>query len=728
MKNLLLLPIYLTFTSFLTAQVGLHPTTTFDPIGQTASTEVLVERFDSILGLQGTVSWDPAILELDTLYMHPIFNNGGPAGSITFNINQQEGYISFVYFDPFLTGISLPDRDAIFSLDFTWLGFLETEVCFSNYPTLLEASDYLGNIIPIFSSCLDDDYTILSGNVFEDANGNCLPDVDQPLTGWQVAIFGNGRIQYAYTGSGGNFQTYLPEGTYTLWANPPAPYWEACTTSYTVVIDDLTVSYQQDIGFEKTEDCPLMEVTVGTGFLRRCFSNTYRVQYCNKGTLVAQDAYVAITLDPFMTYEDSDISPSQQNGQNLTFPLGDVPPNSCGDFWFQVLLDCDSTVLGQTHCVEARIFPDSICGWETSAWSGASLGVEGECTGDSVIFEIRNNGYGTMAQPGSYIVIEDAVMYRPAPFQLPAGGSLRVPMEANGSTFRVQVEQVSGHPGFSQPSAVVEGCGTNAQGEFSTGFVNWFPADDKDPFTDIDCRENRGSFDPNDKQAFPVGATSNRFIEPGTELEYLLRFQNTGSDTAFNVVLLDTLPAELDPGTLRMGVSSHKYSFELLDGSVLKVSFADIMLPDSNVNEPASHGFVRFRIGQQEGLANGTLLENSAAIYFDFNEPVITNTVFHTIGENFLQVISGSTVLYQRDVILEVYPNPASEAAVFQLNGWSAEKGRLILCHTDGKKINETTFSGDQLVLQRNGLPEGLYYFQLWDERSLIAAGKLLFR
>ena len=182
----------------------------------------------------------------------------------------------------------------------------------------------------------------------------------------------------------------------------------------------------------------------------------------------------------------------------------------------------------------------------------------------------------------------------------------------------------------------MEACGTNAGGTFSTGFVTQFPDDDANPFVSIDCQESIGPYDPNDKRAFPKGVGDNHYIEANTDLEYLIRFQNVGTDTAFNVVIKDTLPDALNPATFVAGAASHPYRFEIEETGILTVSFENIQLPDSTTNEPASHGFFKFRIHQKPDNPIGTILENRAAIYFDFNEPVITNFSWHTIGADFL--------------------------------------------------------------------------------------------
>jgi len=74
-----------------------------------------------------------------------------------------------------------------------------------------------------------------------------------------------------------------------------------------------------------------------------------------------------------------------------------------------------------------------------------------------------------------------------------------------------------------------------------------------------------------------------------------------------------------------------QYVPEILENGILKFTFENIMLPDSNVNLIASNGFMKFKIGLKENLSPGTVIHNSAGIYFDFNAPVITETVFHTI-------------------------------------------------------------------------------------------------
>jgi hypothetical protein len=109
-----------------------------------------------------------------------------------------------------------------------------------------------------------------------------------------------------------------------------------------------------------------------------------------------------------------------------------------------------------------------------------------------------------------------------------------------------------------------------------------------------------------------------------TRMLYRIRFQNTGPDTAFNVAVVDTLEPNLRPETFEMLEASHPYSVELVDNHIFVWTFANIQLPDSNVNEPASHGHIRVSLQRQSGLPLGSEVENSGHIYFDFNEPAAT--------------------------------------------------------------------------------------------------------
>jgi uncharacterized repeat protein (TIGR01451 family) len=131
-----------------------------------------------------------------------------------------------------------------------------------------------------------------------------------------------------------------------------------------------------------------------------------------------------------------------------------------------------------------------------------------------------------------------------------------------------------------------------------------------------------------------MGIGSPGYIDTTVQtLEYTIRFQNTGNDTANKVVILDQLDSSLDWGTLVPLSASHDYTVDINPQGLVTFTFNDIFLPDSNANELLSHGFIHFKIDLLSGLLPGVEIENFGEIYFDQNPAVITNTAINTIYE-----------------------------------------------------------------------------------------------
>lgn len=134
-----------------------------------------------------------------------------------------------------------------------------------------------------------------------------------------------------------------------------------------------------------------------------------------------------------------------------------------------------------------------------------------------------------------------------------------------------------------------------------------------------------GAYDPNDKQEGGGGFLNTRELADNKYLQYTIRFQNTGNDTAFNISVRDTLSAKADWSSIEMVASSHPYELTIKNGNQLTWSFNNILLADSVHNEPLSHGYIVYRVKPATGVQAGDSIKNTASIYFDFNPPVKTN-------------------------------------------------------------------------------------------------------
>ncbi len=488
-----------------------------------------------------------------------------------------------------------------------------------------------------------------------------------------------------------------------------------------IATGSINTNLEKDFGIIADSPCPELYLDVSTPFLRRCFETIYWVNYCNYGGVSAKDAEIQIVFDDYLEVLESGYPWSSVDGQTYTFDVGDIPPGDCGRFYIKIQISCDSE-LGQTHCTEAKITDSSDCNGD-SLFEGPELELKAKCEEDEVKFEIRNIGQD-MTESHHYIVIEDILMLQDGQTDILLNGEQQeFTLPANGSTFRLEVDQVDGYPWTKISGISLEGCGENESGDFSRGFVTQFAESDWRPDISIDCQENIGAFDPNDKQAFPKGVGVDKITKANTEIEYMIRFQNTGTDTAFTVRIEDQLSELLDISTVKPGASSHPYSFAIKEDRMMEFRFDNILLPDSTTNLEGSNGFVKFSVQQVADNPIGSLIENTAGIYFDFNEPVITNTVQHLIGE---PLVSSAQAPAPKLVTANLIPNPFTESTVIQLENREEQALQLALFDYLGRKVRTESWQSDQHVLHRKDLAPGIYFFTVRGRSGLLSEGRLI--
>lgn len=566
------------------------------------------------------------------------------------------------------------------------------------------------------------------GQVVLDSIANCMPDSsERGLEGLIIQFANNLQSFYALTDSLGFYEAYVDTGIYTVSVVNASPYSLLCPSSQQAIVDLGQNAQTINWVLQNTIECPYLVVDIAAPFLRMTGGGSYYiVSYCNNGTEPAANAYVEVEIDPALNVLGASIPITNQNGQIYTFNLGNLAVGQCGSFLINVLVDT-ATFVGQTHCTEAHIYPDSIC---TPVWSGAILNTTGNCLGDSIYFIIQNIG-AAMNAVRQYYVVEDNIMMRTDTFTLGNGQTTTIIVDAiPGKTYRIIAEQEIGFPailGDDVATAVVEGCVLLPNGHFNTGFVTQFSNGNSSPYIAVDCQQNIAAFDPNDKAAQPEGydATSH-YIYNYTDLDYKIRFQNTGNDTAFTVVVRDTISPYLDPATIEMGASSHPYTWRLYGQGILELTFNNIMLPDSNINEPASHGFFRYRIKQNPNNQNGTVIYNTAAIYFDFNPPVMTNTTWHTVGENFVLTVAVDKI-FDEAIAVKVYPNPFTHSATIEVQGKEYEELQLTVFDLTGREIaQERAFYSNKIELTRGNLQTGIYVYKLESNGKMISSGKIV--
>ncbi|MBC8046191.1 MAG: T9SS type A sorting domain-containing protein [Fimbriimonadaceae bacterium] len=221
------------------------------------------------------------------------------------------------------------------------------------------------------------------------------------------------------------------------------------------------------------------------------------------------------------------------------------------------------------------------------------------------------------------------------------------------------------------------------------------------------------SFDPNHKLVSPTGEGTNGNIDDETEyLTYTIEFQNTGTAEAHFINIYDTLDSELDIESIEMVSASHNYVLHLTAPNILRWEFDSIFLPDSTTDILGSMGYLKFRIKIKNDAMIGDVIENSAAIYFDYNPAVITNTTKNTLIQ-----ITNITEL-ESSTQIKLYPNPVSKYLTINftniINGEiyfiiSDLSGRIMMSEMIAANRNSSTIDISKLVT-------GFYYCTVYNK------------
>jgi uncharacterized repeat protein (TIGR01451 family) len=208
------------------------------------------------------------------------------------------------------------------------------------------------------------------------------------------------------------------------------------------------------------------------------------------------------------------------------------------------------------------------------------------------------------------------------------------------------------------------------------------------------CYNVVNSYDPNMKEVYPIN------VLPGYDdwFTYTIHFQNTGNAPAFNIRLRDTLDTQLDLNTFEVLGYSHPATVTV-SGNILTVRFNNIMLPDSTSDYEGSMGYFQYRIKPLPNLPNGSQINNTAYIYFDYNAPIITNTT----ANNFEFPVKLFSIASSENTF-SLFPNPSTGVFTFKdtKNLNSVEVYSIL-----GEKILSQT---NQKTINLSGLGKGVYF------------------
>ncbi|MBK6834520.1 MAG: T9SS type A sorting domain-containing protein [Bacteroidetes bacterium] len=211
-----------------------------------------------------------------------------------------------------------------------------------------------------------------------------------------------------------------------------------------------------------------------------------------------------------------------------------------------------------------------------------------------------------------------------------------------------------------------------------------------------------GPYDPNNKEVYPPQS-----ITPDEELSYLINFQNTGTAPAININLIDTISSYLDMNTFEIVQSSHTVSPILYNNNIFRFEFRNINLPDSNTNEPLSHGWIEYRIKPKVGIPIGTEINNTAHIYFDYNSAIVTNTTINTI-----EVVGIKDKQVSSDLL--IYPNPGNGEFTVSIQNGKSKDYQLSVFSITGKEMFAAKMKGtENEKINLSHLSAGIYFVKV---------------
>lgn len=231
------------------------------------------------------------------------------------------------------------------------------------------------------------------------------------------------------------------------------------------------------------------------------------------------------------------------------------------------------------------------------------------------------------------------------------------------------------------------------------------------------------SYDPNDKAVNPEGFLADHLTMFNDTLLYTIRFQNTGNDTAFTVVLRDTIDANLDLNTFHVIGSSHDVSASVHADRMVEFRFENILLPDSGTDLAGSNGYVQYRISPNANLTLPAAVNNTAYIYFDFNSPVQTNTVTNTLVNDIYVGIPRA----EFPASVSLVPNPFHNETMIVLGeGFSGKQAHLRVMNAWGELVLSKTVNATTEKISRGNLAPGIYFYDVQNADGKRAVGKLV--
>lgn len=458
----------------------------------------------------------------------------------------------------------------------------------------------------------------------------------------------------------------------------------------------------------QTYDCPRLDLGVLQPRFRLCSRSSIGIHYRNDGIAPQPNARIRFNLPEEVRILSASRPFTKDSDSSYVFDLGTLAPGQFGDIYTVDSIACPASPDSLARaCFSARIEPLSLCSNinpASIAWDGAWMDAVARYnpSTNNVRVVIYNKG-ASMADSSTIRLTGPGVIYKDGKYKLAGGDSLVFLTDpAITGSIQLRLEQSNACPLGSSSFLNHSGKG------IARAFLN-FGSGLLETYTVQACPTWRFSYDPNEKLVEPSGD-----IEPGTELDYTIHFENYGNDTAYAVTVEDSLPAGLDVTTFKPGVSSDKYELEIggdVNQPVVYFHFREIKLTGKKQDSIRSKGQVSFKVRSRDNVVRGTKISNRAHIYFDRNAAVTTEYVHSPIAV--LGTPTGTETRVHSDNRLILAPNPASGTVKIWFTNSRATVQHPVpvqITSLDGREVKRLMYTGSQTEV--TGLHPGVYIVQ----------------
>jgi len=538
----------------------------------------------------------------------------------------------------------------------------------------------------------------IKGTVYYDKNNNDAFDAGEEAVNQRMAINKDGEqsVRYSFTDENGNFQfLYQGTGDYTVSTLASDPYKISDSPFLNLNVSDLDTD--TDLGLIQLEINTIESLLVKSseklgayGFDRAGFTNTFTTAIGN--------------ISNTKTFTNLDLQFLYQVEDEFS---GAVLPQINEVIISEVLSNNDTPVIFNTR-IEPTGHRWSISG-NISDYTVNTLTITPTITenDDKVTVDFNIS----QLDPNSMIVVEVKTDL--------------FPPEENGTAIEYGLSSISGDNigEFDDPATVT--LIPRQQDDSILGFPENLPpeidplnpvppANPDKPIFAPDRNRTRilSSYDPNDKLVSPGLPDVLNEVDINTPfLTYTIRFENEGNFSAKDIYILDELDDNIDFNSIQLIEASHDVVVDQLEiegKTNLRFFFENIFL-DYTANDPiASQGYVKFAVSPIDNIQENTIIENTAAIYFDQNPPIITNTT----QNKFVIINLSNQDFLNGEINVKAYPNPVLD--YLKLNLPNQGDYNVEIFDLMGKQVYSNQFKNtSNISLSFNAYDRGIYILKL---------------